>query len=65
MTPQEAVLKLGECDWTEARIAREVGTSQPTIHRIKHGSQRVTFDVGTKLVELAERELRSKRKRAA
>jgi len=45
---------LVQAKWSEARIAKAVGTSQPTIHRLKHGTQkRVGFEVGTKLVAIA------------
>lgn len=54
ISPQQAVQALVEAKWSEARIARAVGTSQPTIHRLKHGLQkRVAFDVGMRLVSIA------------
>ncbi|MBB4722720.1 helix-turn-helix domain-containing protein [Xanthomonas euvesicatoria] len=52
-TPAQAVLRLVEAGWSESRIAKEVGTSQPTIHRIKHGQRSVAFEIGTALVRLA------------
>ncbi|MBB4726373.1 helix-turn-helix domain-containing protein [Xanthomonas arboricola] len=52
-TPTQAVLRLVEAGWSESRIAKEVGTSQPTIHRIKHGQRSVAFEIGTALVRLA------------
>jgi len=53
-TPTQAVLKLVRAGWSESRIAKEVGTSQPTIHRVKHGQKSVAFDIGLALVRLAE-----------
>lgn len=53
MNPQTAVLILTEAGWSEQRIAAEVGTSQPTINRIKAGRQRASYAVGVALVELA------------
>lgn len=54
ISPQQAVKALVKAKWSEARIAKAVGTSQPTIHRLKHGAQkRVAFDIGTKLVAIA------------
>lgn len=52
-TPSEAVRRLISAGWSEARIAKEVGTSQPTIHRVKHGQKSVAFEVGLALVRLA------------
>ncbi|WP_180313790.1 helix-turn-helix domain-containing protein [Xanthomonas hortorum] len=52
-TPTQAVLRLVEAGWSESRIAKEVGTSQPTVHRIKHGQRSVAFEIGTALVRLA------------
>lgn len=54
LSPQQAVQALVDAKWSEARIARAVGTSQPTIHRLKRGLQkRVAFDVGMRLVSIA------------
>lgn len=58
LTPHQAVAYLAEAGWSESRIAREAGTSQPTIHRLKHGKQlNVSFDVGLRLVRLAEAQI--------
>lgn len=59
MSPREAVERLLKADWSEARIAAAVGTSQPTIHRIKRGllKRGVTFELGTALIDLAAGEL--------
>lgn len=54
LSPQEAVQVLVAAEWSESRIARAAGTSQPTIHRLKRGLQKsVSFEVGTELVRLA------------
>ncbi|MDT3467913.1 hypothetical protein [Stenotrophomonas maltophilia] len=54
LSPQQAVQVLVKAKWSEARIAKAVGTSQPTIHRLKRGTQKsVAFEVGTKLVAIA------------
>jgi len=53
-SPQQAVQALVKAGWSESRIAKEVGTSQPTIHRLKRGSQKtVAFEVGAALLRLA------------
>jgi transcriptional regulator len=56
MTPQSAVLHLIASGWSEAKIAKEVGTSQPTIHRIKHdrNARGTSFEVGNALIRLAD-----------
>lgn len=58
MSPQDAVQYLISAGWSEARIAAGVGTSQPTIHRLKHGrvTRGVSFEVGLALVQLAAKE---------
>lgn len=53
LNPSEAVGRLIRAGWSESRIARHVGTSQPTIHRIKHGQKTVAFEIGLALVRLA------------
>jgi hypothetical protein len=54
LSPQDAVQVLVAAKWSEARIAKAAGTSQPTIHRLKHGTQRtVAFEVGAELIRLA------------
>jgi DNA-binding XRE family transcriptional regulator len=55
MNPQEAIKALVRAGWTEAAMAKEVGVSQPTIHRIKHGQQRrgASFETCTALIALA------------
>ena len=37
-SPQEIVLALLDLKWSEAQIARKVGTNQSTINRIKKGT---------------------------
>jgi transcriptional regulator with XRE-family HTH domain len=56
MTPEHAVHLLLKSGWTQIDLALEVGTSQPTIHRIKSGANRrgVPFELGTALIALAE-----------
>lgn len=54
ITPTEAVQLLAAAGWSEARIARAAETSQPTVHRIKHGQVTVSFDLGIRLLHLAE-----------
>lgn len=58
MNPQTAVVALIALGWSESRIAKEVGTSQPTVHRIKHGLQRrgVSFETAKAVIDLAEAE---------
>lgn len=53
-TPTDAVHALIRAGWSEARIAKESGTSQPTVHRVKKGHPNVTFRVGLRLIQLAE-----------
>ena len=55
MTPAEAVQLLIARGWSEARIGKEVGTSQPTIHRIKNGAN-VRFDTGLAVIRIAAAE---------
>ncbi len=59
MTPREAVLSLIAHGWSESRIAKEVGTSQPTIHRIKRGTQvrGASFETSIAVIELAKRDV--------
>lgn len=56
LTPQMAVQVLVGAGWSEARIAREIGTSQPTVHRIKRGHQGAAYTTVKRLMELAARE---------
>jgi hypothetical protein len=51
MDPKTAILALLANDWTETRIAQAVGTTQPTINRIKHGGD-PGYERGARLVEL-------------
>lgn len=52
--PRQAVLALAHAQWTEARIAAAVGTSQSTIHRVKRGKQKsVSYELGSALLHLA------------
>lgn len=62
MTPADAINLLLSRKWTEARIAAAVGTSQPTINRIKQGAA-TRYVIGAELIRLATSD--SLRKRAA
>lgn len=54
MSPQDAIAALVLAGWTEKAIADAVGTSQPSINRIKNNSkQSVRYEVGVKLIALA------------
>lgn len=53
MTPATAIQTLLASGWTEAKIATEVGATQPTINRIKRGAK-PSYDVGVAIVALAE-----------
>lgn len=54
LSPHAAVQALVAAKWSESRIAKAAGTSQPTIHRLKRGTQRtVAFEVGAELIRLA------------
>ncbi len=55
MTPKQAVQTLVHAGWSEARIAKEIGTSQPTIHRIKRGHDRAAYQTVKSLLALVER----------
>jgi predicted transcriptional regulator len=56
MNPQQAVIRLLNSGWTQINLAHEVGSSQPTIHRIKSGSIRrgVPFELAMALIAMAE-----------
>lgn len=56
MNPQQAVNDLLKSGWTQIDLALEVGTSQPTIHRIKSGANRrgVPFELAMALITLAD-----------
>lgn len=41
-------------DWSQARLARELGVSQPTVWRIEHGKQEASKPV-LKLLEQIEK----------
>ena len=57
MTPQDAIHALIDAGWSEARIAREVNVSQPTVHRIKHdqNARGADWQTGQALILLAEK----------
>jgi transcriptional regulator with XRE-family HTH domain len=55
MKPSDAIQRLLDSqEWTESRIAAEVGTSQPTVNRIKRGAS-PSYEVGAAIVALVER----------
>ena len=56
MTPQEAILSLLALRKTETQIAVAVGTTQPTINRIKKGAACLHL-TGEALIKLAQAEL--------
>jgi DNA-binding XRE family transcriptional regulator len=54
MTPTEAVIVLQRAAMTEAAIAEAVGVRQSTINKIKKGTIRPNWEIGDRLVTLAE-----------
>lgn len=65
MNPKEAIAALQKAGWTETLIANAVGTSQPTINRIKGGTM-PGYDTGAAIVALADREAKPRKiKKAA
>lgn len=62
MNPQEAAIKLNELDWSDARIAKAMNCSQPTIFRIRTGMRDARFKLATDLIALAKKESRKKAK---
>ena len=58
MNPQEAAAKLNELEWSDARIAKAVKCSQPTIFRIRTGLRDARFELATALIALAKKEAR-------
>jgi predicted XRE-type DNA-binding protein len=60
MTITEMLAELAQHGWSQARIAEQCETTQPTIFRItKGGSAR--YEVGTAIVALHKRVLKAKR----
>ena len=60
MNPSQAIeALLGLPEWTEVRIAEAVGTTQPTINRIKRGAS-PAYQTGAAIVALAGKELSDK-----
>jgi hypothetical protein len=64
MNPSDAISALIARGETEASIASAVGSSQPTINRIRHG-QTPAYPLGRSLVELAKKTKPRKKRRAA
>lgn len=54
MTPAEAIECLRERGLTETAIAALAGTSQSSVNRIRRGVMAPGYDLGKKLVDLAE-----------
>jgi hypothetical protein len=57
MTPNEAVIALYKAWKSDPAIARRVGSSQSTINRIRRGRIKCDYDLGVRLVSLAQSEL--------
>lgn len=62
MNPKDAISALQKSGWTETMIANAVGTSQPTINRIKRGAM-PGYDIGAAIVALARQEAGPRRSR--
>lgn len=58
MNPTDAVKTLLAAGLTESQIADDVGSSQPTINRIK-GGQVCTYDLGIALIAKARKVMRT------
>ncbi|WP_431731977.1 helix-turn-helix transcriptional regulator [Agrobacterium tumefaciens] len=55
---RERIIKLRHrLEWSQARMAKELGVSQPTIWRIEHGRQEPSKSV-LKLLEIFEARLK-------
>ena len=53
LTPQEIVQRLRAVGWSQQRIADAIGTTQPTILRIEHGTHKgQTYQLADKLRQL-------------
>ncbi|TFF09693.1 XRE family transcriptional regulator [Pseudomonas sp. BCA14] len=63
MTITEMLGYLTEQGWSQERIAKQCGTTQPTIFRITKGST-VSYEVGTAIVALHKKVAKAKRKAA-
>lgn len=50
----QAIEALSELGLSEKAIGAKVGASQPTINRIRHGTQKPSFDLGLKIIKLHE-----------
>lgn len=64
MQPSEAIVRLLLANWTEVEIASAVGTTQPTINRIKNGKQ-PNYALGERIVLLAKSGQKKPAKKAA
>lgn len=54
MTPTEAVHLLLASGQNETDIAKAVGTTQPTVNRIRRGAMTPSYPMGKALVDLAQ-----------
>lgn len=54
MTPTEAVHTLLAAGLSETDIAKRVGTTQPTVNRIRRGAMTPSYPMGKALVDLAQ-----------
>lgn len=64
MTILEMLNDLSAWNWSQARIAEQCGTTQPTIFRITKGSD-TRYEVGKAIEALHKKEAKSKRKAEA
>jgi hypothetical protein len=62
MTPRQAALKLAAIGWSDARIGRMIGCSQPTVFRIRSGLREPRYELAVALIALAKKEARRPRK---
>lgn len=66
MTPSAQILAiLCHPDWSEIRLAVELGVTQPTVNRIKKGTRLPSYQLGQKIDGLYARLKRTKAVREA
>ena len=63
MTIMEMLIELAEQGWSQARIAAQCGTTQPTIFRITKGGG-VRYEIGKAIETLHEKVSKANRKAA-
>lgn len=55
-TPQDLLREIkAETGWSEPRIAREIGTSQPTVNRLMNGQSECKASTWRAITQLRER----------